>query len=1225
MRSRSSGRSRQSVAALLMLCLMLGISSCDPIGRATLWQSRDTAVSATGSGSRAASVSSPETPQSGPGMAESGRRNVILFIADGLRHDSVNATDTPTLLAVRQQGVHFVNSHSIYPTLTTPNAAAIATGHYPGDSADFSNNPYIGYPIFEGGTFGKPPGSPTPFVENDAVLADLDAHGESGSFLSEFTLLALAREQGFSTAAIGKLGPAAIQDVTQLRPVSGQFATPTTVILDDSTGAREGLPLSPELIDALREAGLTAAPPARTQPAGNVGTPGTLAPNKVQQQWFADATTKAVLPLFTRAGRPFVLVYWSRDPDGSQHNHGDSLNALQPGINGPTSRAGVANADRNLRQLLDYLDSNPALRANTDVFVTSDHGFATISKHEIDTHGGVAGGYSTTLRYGPDDKPSVVPGWLPPGFLAIDLAHSLGLPLFDPDTSEVVDGQRHYVPVDPQAHQYPASGNAILGGAGALADPQARIVVAAGGGSDLIYIVGSASAPGAPSPRITEARTAEPPTAEPPTAEHRTAATCATARAAVTRSPQDRELARRIVRFLSEQNYVGGLFVDSALGEIPGALPLSAVGLEGCAQWPRPSIAVSFRTFRTDPDDPLTTFQIADTPLQEGQGMHGSLDRSNTFNNMAAMGPDFKQAFVSHAPVSNADIAPTLARILGLKATPTGRLRGRVLEEALKGGPAEVAWRRDWVRSKPASGKVTLLQVQTADGREYFDVACFVADGTDPARMPSDSSCVTQADSPQVRIDAGQLIGTAREGVASFKGIPYAAPPVAELRWRPPQPARTWRQARYADDFGASCPQPHPPQRVSPLSAAARTSEDCLTLNVWTPSLRPDKPLPVMVWIHGGGNSEGTSAQTYYDGTAFARDGVVLVSLNYRLGLLGFFAHPALTREAGREPLVNYGLMDQLAALRWVQKNIGRFGGNPRAVTVFGESSGARDILMLMATQAAKGLFHRAIVQSAGVWDDPTTLSAAEAGGTAIATALGLPGAQATSAQLRALTPAALTAVEEQHDWGTAIDGRLLRESPVSALAANHSLPVPLIIGTNGNESSLLSLEPDSAPAFPGLSASDIDELRALYGAPAADPAAYQRLLFRDGHFAAPARWIAANSRSPVFLYRFDYVASFLQGRRAGANHGSEIPFVFATWPDSLLRDSDRRVTRTLHGCWVSFATSGRPQCPDAPDWTAYTADQDQIMHFGAEARVAPHPDRAALDFLQSRLFPAVH
>jgi hypothetical protein len=186
---------------------------------------------------------------------------------------------------------------------------------------------------------------------------------------------------------VGKLGPVALQDVTQVKPVGGKFSVPQTIIIDDATGSASGVPLSADIQAALNAAGLGVVPTPRNQPAGTVSTAGTLLANVGQQQWFADATTKAILPTFKQNGRPFVIVYWSRDPDGSQHNHGDSLNKLTPGINGPTSRAGVSNADANLKQILDYINSDPSLRANTDVIVTADHGFATISKHEIDAQG----------------------------------------------------------------------------------------------------------------------------------------------------------------------------------------------------------------------------------------------------------------------------------------------------------------------------------------------------------------------------------------------------------------------------------------------------------------------------------------------------------------------------------------------------------------------------------------------------------------------------------------------------------------------------------------------------------------------------------------------------------------------------------------------------------------------------------------------------------------------
>jgi arylsulfatase A-like enzyme len=639
------------------------------------------------------SAAAAPAPAPAPSRAQ---RNVIIFIADGLRHGSVNATDAPTLLSLRHRGVHFLNSHSLFPTLTTPNASAIATGHYLGDTGDFSNTEYAGFPTFNSGNFGKTTASPTPFLENDTVLADLDGHAPNGNLLNEESLLALARQHGFNTAAIGKLGPVAIQDVSQLNPIDHHFPTPQTVILDDSTGTDGGVPLAPEVQSALTSAGLGTKPTPRNQQTGTVSIPGTLSANVGQQKWFADAATKAVLPAFARSGRPFVLVYWSRDPDGSQHNHGDSLNKLQPGINGPTSRAGVANADANLKQLLDYIDSDPILRATTDVFATSDHGFATISKHEMDAEGHGSTSYSTRFTYlAADGKPEVNQGWLPPGFLAIDLAHTLGLPLFDPDVQVAPSGSAttpKFQSIDPAkpnsslTRQHPVQGDALLGGTGAVKDPiDAKVIVTVSGGTDLIYIPG-----------------------------------------------HDRATARKIVEFLTRQDYTGALFVDPAFGTIPGSLPLSAVALEGSARMPRPSIVVSFRSFLLKEGDYLSAVQISDTPLQEGQGMHGGFGRDSTFNNMAAIGPDFKQGYTDELPVSNADITPTLAHILGLQLPTIGKLRGRVLEEALQGAAntgADVRTSKTPVRSdsitspKTPTGMATMLHYQELQGRRYFDSA----------------------------------------------------------------------------------------------------------------------------------------------------------------------------------------------------------------------------------------------------------------------------------------------------------------------------------------------------------------------------------------------------------------------------------------------------------------------------------------------------------------------
>lgn len=637
-----------------------------------------------------------ETPGS-PSQSTT-QHNVIIFVADGLRHDSVNAVDAPTLLALRRRGVHFSNSHSLYPTLTTPNASAIATGHYLGDTGDFSNSEYVGYPSFNHGNFGKVPATPTPFLENDLVLGDVSDHVAGGNFLNEISLLAVARTHGFNTAAIGKLGPVALQDITQLAPADGHLTVPTTVILDDSTGSPGGVPVAPDIQAALSAAGLGSKPTPREQPTGTAFTPGTLAANVGQQRWFADAATRVILPAFARNGRPFVLLFWSRDPDGSQHNQGDSLGKLQPGINGPTSRAGITNADTNLKQLLDYLAANPAVSAVTDVFVTSDHGFATISRHEIDAGGHPTHAYAAGFSYlNVDHKPEMPSGWLPPGFLAIDLAHALGLPLFDPDSQVEAAGDARYEPVDPaqpgtpNCLQHPVVGDGLLGGTGLVQEHlDAQVIISASGGSDLLYVPAG-----------------------------------------------DRALARKIVDFLTHQDYVGGVFVDRQLGRLPGALPLDAIALEGSARMPRPAIVVSFKSFELNHGDLLSAIQIADTPLQEGQGMHGGFGRDSTFNNMAAAGPDFKQGFDDPLPAGNADITPTLAHVLGLELPAGGGLPGRVLAEALAGGPGPASSRHRTIASGVTAAELTtVLEYQEYAGHKYFDRACYI-------RMPGSTTTAT--------------------------------------------------------------------------------------------------------------------------------------------------------------------------------------------------------------------------------------------------------------------------------------------------------------------------------------------------------------------------------------------------------------------------------------------------------------------------------------------------
>jgi arylsulfatase A-like enzyme len=399
-------------------------------------------------------------------------------------------------------------------------------------------------------------------------------------------------------------------------------------------------------------------------------------------------------------GKPFLLLYWSRDPDGTQHNNGDSLGTLYPGINGIASRMGVQNADRNLQRILDWLDANPSLKANTDLFITSDHGFATVSRMEIDRNGHLTQSEAAKHYYlDAAGNVEVERGKLPPGFLAIDLALDLRLNLYDPDrrgpeTIRAPYRQIRLLPglFPPEVFEHPQSGNALLGDVVEKPDgSDAKLIIAANGGSDLIYV-----------------------------------------------PDKDPEMVRKVAGLLATYDYVGGIFVDNQYGPIPGALPLSAIGLVGSSPLPRPAMVVAFKSFYLDPANLQTAIQIADTTLQEGQGMHGGIGRESTWNSMAAIGPDFKSGYVDEAPVSNADIAPTIAQILDLPIPSIGPLRGRVMVEALKNGPEKTSFTTGHVASNPADEHRTILHYQEASGERYIDRACFVISETleDPTQCP---------------------------------------------------------------------------------------------------------------------------------------------------------------------------------------------------------------------------------------------------------------------------------------------------------------------------------------------------------------------------------------------------------------------------------------------------------------------------------------------------------
>ncbi|HEV7693933.1 MAG TPA: carboxylesterase family protein, partial [Hyphomonadaceae bacterium] len=293
---------------------------------------------------------------------------------------------------------------------------------------------------------------------------------------------------------------------------------------------------------------------------------------------------------------------------------------------------------------------------------------------------------------------------------------------------------------------------------------------------------------------------------------------------------------------------------------------------------------------------------------------------------------------------------------------------------------------------------------------------------------------------PRAKVANGVLVGALEDGIASYKGVPFAAPPLGDLRWKAPQPAANWTGEKTATEFGASCMQ----------GGRGVSSEDCLYLNVYAP---PDaKNAPVMVWIHGGSNLNGSGA--IYNGAAFAKDGVVTVTINYRMGAFGFFAHPELTKAASKtDPLANYGLMDQTAALQWVQKNITAFGGDPKKVTVFGESAGAIDIYALLGLKTSKGLFSQAILESNITWGDSAPLADAEKDGKELVTKAGAADT-ATLADLKAIPADKLLAAQGSARFPM-VDGRFMTETSLQAVAKKHTLDVPLIVGTNSYEASL--------------------------------------------------------------------------------------------------------------------------------------------------------------------------
>jgi para-nitrobenzyl esterase len=501
---------------------------------------------------------------------------------------------------------------------------------------------------------------------------------------------------------------------------------------------------------------------------------------------------------------------------------------------------------------------------------------------------------------------------------------------------------------------------------------------------------------------------------------------------------------------------------------------------------------------------------------------------------------------------------------------------------------------------------------------------------------------VSSAAEDTVRLDSGLISGVAgaSAGVRVFRGIPYAAPPVGDLRWRAPQAAMHWDGVRKADQFGAMCVQPafrggagaappaNPP--ANPPMNVQKMSEDCLFLNVWTAATSANEKRPVMVWIHPGGYSTGSGAAPGYDGEALARKGVVLVTINYRLGLLGFFSHPELTKESANHASGNYGLMDQIAALQWVQKNIAAFGGDPHRVTVFGDSAGSASISNLMASPLAKGLFQRASGES-GAWMGLSltplrTLAEAEQAGVKLSEDIHA----GSLAELRAKP--ADDVLKAGRGGGPVIDGWLLPEDPGKIFAEGKQNDVPLIVGSNKDEGTFF-LQPTTAEKFIESSrkkfGDQADAFLKLYPAGSEDEANVSQLAaFRDELGFVMRVWARAQSktgRSKTYLYYFTHeppapvASSPSGGRGTGATHGAEAQFIFQNLlPPRAWTELDRQVSETMSSYWVNFATSGDPNGKGLAKWPAFDDKKsDRPFVLGDRAEIGPAPNAAQLAFFE--------
>lgn len=495
------------------------------------------------------------------------------------------------------------------------------------------------------------------------------------------------------------------------------------------------------------------------------------------------------------------------------------------------------------------------------------------------------------------------------------------------------------------------------------------------------------------------------------------------------------------------------------------------------------------------------------------------------------------------------------------------------------------------------------------------------------------ASC-TGAVAGQVRTDSGVVEGsTNADGkVQIFKGIPFAAPPVGDLRWKAPQPVAPWTGVRKATEFGARCMQ----GRIfdDMVFRDSGPSEDCLYLNVWTPSASPDAHLPVMVWIYGGGFQAGATSEGRQDGEMLAKKGVVVVSMNYRLGIFGFFAHPALARESGHNSAGNYGLLDQVAALEWVQKNIAAFGGDPHNVTIFGESAGSFSVCALMASPLSRDLFQRAIGESGsllGKSPEVKSLVESEEDGAKFAASIDANSLEVLRAKPAADLLDAAMKVRDTYHFRANIDGYFFPKAPHEIYAAGQQAHVPLLAGWNRDEGNFHDYFEKADPTirnYVDIAHKDFgekaDEFLKLYPGATDDEAIRSASDLAGDQFIAFGtwKWIEMQRRTAhatVYRYEFDDPPPQPAGKPSeGAYHSAEIEFVFEALPSKKLpwRPQDKKLSQLISTYWTNFAKTGDPNGPGLPKWLPNEAPQFEVMHLNFDSFTRADAHRARYEFL---------